>query len=67
MVWVLAVVALSVAGILIWFIVPYSPTRAEFAGLIRADRRLETPTQKGIFTSEDLAGLPQPVQRYFQY
>lgn len=67
MVWVLAVAAFLIAGILIWFIVPYSPTRAEFARLTRVYQMLETSTPKGIFTSEDIAGLPQTVQRYFQY
>lgn len=65
MVWILAVAAL-IAGILIWFIVPYSPTKAEFAKLT-SYQMTKTMTQGGIITSEDIAELPLPVQKYFQY
>lgn len=65
MAWILAVAAL-IAGILIWFIVPYSPTKAEFAKLT-SYQMTKTTDQGGVFTNEDIADLPLPVQKYFQY
>lgn len=65
MAWILAVVAL-IAGILIWFIVPYSPTQAEFEKLTRF-QMTKTTNQDRVFTNEDIAELPPPVQKYFQY
>ena len=63
----LGIAALLIAGILIWFIVPYSPTKAEFARLTRIYQMLETPNENEIFTSEDIAELPRPVKKYFQF
>jgi hypothetical protein len=65
MAWILAVAAL-IAVILIWFIVPYSPTKAEFAKLT-SYQRTKTTNQGGVFTNKDIAELPLPVQKYFQY
>jgi len=65
MVWILVAAAL-LAGILIWFIVPYSPVKAEFAKL--TSYQLTKPTnQEGAFTNEDIASLPLPVKKHFQY
>jgi len=65
MVWILAVVALF-AGILIWFIIPYSPTEAEFTKLTNYQIAKMT-NQDGVFTYEDIAELPLAVQKHFQY
>ena len=65
MAWVLGVVVLLIAGILIWFIVPYSPTKAEFARLTRIHQMLETQSQNGIFTNEDIAELPSDCRSTF--
>lgn len=65
MVWILAAVALF-ACILIWFFIPYSPTKAEFAKLI-SYQMSKAANQDGNFTNQDIAGLPLPVQRHFQY
>ncbi|MDD4169337.1 MAG: hypothetical protein PHD36_03600 [Desulfotomaculaceae bacterium] len=65
MIWTLAVVAL-ISGILIWFYIPYSPTRAEFARLT-GYQMTKTTNQGGVFTSADIAELPLPVQKHFQY
>ncbi len=64
--WILAVAALLIAGILIWLAVPYSPARAEFARLT-AYQTGKTATPAGIITPEDVAHLPRPVQKHFQY
>jgi hypothetical protein len=63
--WIIAVVAL-IAFILIWFYIPYSPSQAEFAKL--ANYQLgKTEALGGIITPEDVAALPLPVQKHFQY
>ncbi len=49
MLWILAVAAL-IAGILIWFIVPYSPTKAEFVQLA-SYRMTKTTNQGGVINS----------------
>jgi hypothetical protein len=50
----------------VFFQVPYSKTRTEFTamagGLIA-----ETAPESGVFTEEDIAALPLPVQKYFRY
>jgi len=64
--WILGVVALLTSGILLWFYIPYSPTKAEFEKLT-SYQLTKTPTQNGIFTTENVSELPLPVQKYFQY
>lgn len=50
----------------VYFNIPYSKTRTEFAH--QAKLLLEkTAKQNGVFTEQDIAGLPLPVQRYFKY
>ena len=50
----------------VYFNIPYSKTRTEFAH--QANLLLEkTAKQNGVFTEQDIAGLPLPVQRYFKY
>lgn len=66
MLWIFWAAVLLIAGIWVWFIVPYSPTRAEFAKLT-SDQINQTTNQSGIITNEGIAGLPQPVQKYFRY
>lgn len=63
--WVIAVAAL-ISVILIWFYIPYSPAQAEFARLTSYQIG-KTEALGGIITPEDVAALPLPVQRHFQY
>lgn len=64
--WILPVAAVLIAGVLIWLVVPYSPARAEFARLTSCQIGKMTPPA-GIITPEDVAALPRPVQKHFQY
>ena len=66
MIWGIGIVVLLAAGILIWFNISWSPTRSEFRGLLNSQISGIEP-QTGVFTLEDIAGLPVPVQRYFEY
>lgn len=62
----LAVLILIIAGILIWFYIPYSPVKAEFAKLTSYQIG-KTTTQGGVITAEEAAALPLPVKKHFQY
>lgn len=66
MLWILVVLALLISGILIWFNLPYSPIKAEFTKLTNYQITKMQP-QNGVFTTEDIAELPSPVQKHFQY
>ena len=60
MVWLLAVAAL-ITGILIWFIVPYSPTKAEFAKLT-SYQMTKTMTQGGLLLPKILQNCPASAE-----
>lgn len=62
MLWILIIVA----GLLLWFYVPYSPTKAEFARLT-SYLIPEKQTPEEVFTVQDISRLPSPVQKYFYY
>lgn len=66
MVGILTAAALLISGISIWFYIPYSPIKAEFAKKT-SYQMTKTRTPGGIITSEDIAELPLPVQKHFHY
>jgi hypothetical protein len=60
-------VLLGIIGIMtVFFNIPYSKTRAEFLELI-SSLLTEMPNESSVFTEEDIAHLPLPVQEYFRY
>jgi len=60
-------VLLGIMGIVaVFFNIPYSKTRAEFAE-ITGSLSIRMPDESGVFTEEDIADLPLPVRRYFRY
>jgi len=63
--WILAVGAVLIAGILVWFFIPYSPAQAEFKRLVERQNQ-EPGSPAGVFTEADIAALPPPVQRYLR-
>ncbi len=64
--WLPGILILLIAAIIIWMAIPYSTMKSEFD-------RLKTSQNAGltslgqVFTTEDIAGLPEPLQRYFEY
>lgn len=58
---------LSIIGIItVFFNIPYSKTKAEFTEI--TDGLLtKMVDESGVFTEEDIADLPLPVQNYFRY
>lgn len=55
-----------IAATLIWFSVPYSPMESEFEQL-KTKQNANLHDLDQVFTIEDIAGLPRPLQRYFEY
>jgi hypothetical protein len=66
MFWILSVVVLFILSLVIWFNIPYSPIKSKFRKLT-SSQITTMETQKEVFTKEDIAKLPSPVQKYFQY
>lgn len=54
-----------IVGIIIWFLIPYSPVKSEFEQL-KTKQSFEIKSKAEIFTKEDVAKLPEPWQRYFE-
>jgi len=54
------------AGIAVFFYIPYSKTRVEF-NLIRDRLLISTVNDLDVFTEEDFSPLPFPVKKYFIY
>lgn len=50
----------------VFFLVPVSPTKTEFTNIANG-LTVKTGHETGRFTEADIAGLPQPVQKYFRY
>lgn len=50
----------------VFFNVPYSKTKTEFMA-ISDELTAKTGHESGVFTEEDIADLPLPVQKYFRY
>ena len=59
-------VGLIIIGIMVWFCIPFSPMKAEFADLaVQQNAGVNTPSE--VFSEDDISELPLPVQRYFRY
>lgn len=65
MYWVLGIVLFLILVVLIWFSIPYSPVKSEFEQL-KSKQNLSLKVQNQVFTKEDIAELPKPLQRYFE-
>lgn len=66
MIWCIGTLILLVAGAAAWFNISWSPMRSEFNRLLDGQISAVKP-QNEVFTREDIAGLPSPVQKYFEY
>ncbi|MFD3259591.1 DUF6544 family protein [Paenibacillus lentus] len=66
---ILVILAVIAAGILAFFTLPYSVTRAQFAKTV-TEQMAASPVSSAsddIFTSDDIQELPEPVRKYFEY
>lgn len=62
----LSIIASILLGIIIFFKIPYSRTKAEYN---KAEKTLlkNADSLGGVFTEDDIKDLPEPVKRYFKY
>lgn len=65
MIWLALVLGFLIVGVLIWFLIPYSPMKSEFE-LLKSKQNAGLLAHKHVFTKEDIAGLPTPLKRYFE-
>jgi hypothetical protein len=67
----LGIIFIILGGAILFFHIPYSPTRKEFSQLekqlIQAAGVSAGVADKAVFTEQDIADLPQPLQRYFRH
>ena len=63
---VLIIIISLLALIVLWFLIPYSPTKTQFRKDIRSLQK-ETPYgEDDRFSKEDFSDLPQPIQKYIE-
>lgn len=62
-----AVFLIIIAGILIYFNIPYSPTRQSFEEQVGAAMEMQADLSAESFTKEDFAHFPLAVQKYIEH
>ncbi|MDD2190899.1 MAG: hypothetical protein PHV71_08455 [Eubacteriales bacterium] len=63
--WAIGILVFIVLGIVVWFSIPFSPMKSEFSQL--KDNQISERQPSGqVFTIEDIAELPAPLQKYFE-
>ncbi len=65
MYWAIGILVFLILGIAVWFSIPYSPMKAEFSQLKNNQISNRQPSGQ-VLTVEDVAGLPAPLQKYFE-
>jgi hypothetical protein len=65
MLWILGGIAFLIIAVIVFFQIPYSKTKNEFDKDVKT-YAAKTSSQTGVFTEQDIASLPEPVQRYFR-
>lgn len=63
---IIGIILIVIGATAVYFNIPDSKTRAEFAHYANY-LSAKTASDNGIFTEQDIAGLPLPVQKYFIY
>jgi hypothetical protein len=64
MLWAVGILAFISVALVVWFSIPYSPTKSEFSQ--RSDNMFSgQQASKQVFTMEDISALPAPLQKYF--
>lgn len=63
--WILGSLFILILAAILWFAVPYSPVKAEFRRLRDRQNAGQGPSGR-LFSEEDLASLPLPLQTYIR-
>ena len=64
----LGIILIIVGAVMIWFHIPYSPTKSDFRQNINklvAENKLQSENK--LFSEEDISFLPFPIQEYLKY
>jgi hypothetical protein len=64
MFWLSGFLLIIITGVVVWFLIPFSPMKVEFTRLKDKIYSGMKPINK-TFTQDDIKGLPIPLQRYF--
>lgn len=65
---VIGILLIIVGAVMVWFHIPYSPTKSAFSNDIKeliSDNRLQSNDE--LFTEEDFSYLPVTIQKYIQH
>ena len=63
---VLLILLSILALIVIWFLIPYSPLKTQFKKDIRSLQKETIYEKNDLFTKDEFAGLPEPLQKYVE-
>ncbi len=63
---VLLILLSILALIVIWFLIPYSPLKTQFKKDIRSLQKERIYEKDDLFTKDEFAGLPEPLQKYVE-
>jgi len=63
---VLAVIGIIICGIIIFFNIPYSRTKAEFNKII-SEEKSKLTASKEVLTEDDIDALPDSLKKHFRY
>jgi len=66
MIWILCTIAALIAAVIIWFLIPYSPTKNQFRNDVQKHLYLSSSTHTGIFTEETITPLPELIQNHIK-
>ena len=65
MIWILFSIGIFIMMVIVFFLIPFSKTKNNFLNDVQ--KHSEQPfKQSGVFTEQDIAFLPEPVQRHFR-
>jgi len=65
MLWILCSIGILIAAFIIFFKIPYSKTKSHFQKDVQKHSQ-QPAAQSGVFTEQDIASLPKPVQKHFR-
>jgi len=63
--WVIGSIAALIAGVILFFVMPFSKTKKSFERDVQKHSE-QCLAQSGVFSEQEIAPLPEPVQRYFR-
>jgi len=63
--WILYFIVIFIASVIVFFKIPYSKTKSGFKKDVQKHSR-KSSLQAGVFSEQDTAFLPEPVQKHFR-